>query len=111
MLGSGRLISPRAEAKPIPDQSSARLASQLNVGHELRSASPALENDLAAVERFELRPVPDAHNSQRSELSGQQLHQLVLAVRVQRRCRLIKHYDIRLVQEDPRESKTLFLTA
>src|SRR5262245_65084580 len=96
---SGCHLGSRAEAKPVPDQPSARLGSQLDIGHELRPASPALQNDLAAVECFKLRPVPDADNGQRGQLLREQFHQLVLAVRIERRRRLIKHHDVRLVQE------------
>ena len=46
-----------------------------------------------------------------SGCSRKQLHQLVLALGIERRCRLVKHDDVGLVQEDAREREALLLAA
>jgi hypothetical protein len=89
----------------------ARLMEQRYVGHELRTLAPALEGDLAAVERLELRPVRNANDGSCTEFRRQELHELVLAGRIERRCRLIEHDDGGPVEQDSRECQPLLLAA
>ena len=77
----------------------------------LRAAAPALEHDLPAVERLELGPMADADDRGRVELVGQQLHQFVLALGIERRGGLVQHDDVGPMQQDPRERESLLLAA
>ena len=92
-------------------RAAAGLDDQLDVGDQLRAVVPALEHDLAVVERLELGAVADADEGGGVELFGQQRHQLVLARRIERRGRLVEHDDVGLVQENAREGQPLLLAA
>ena len=98
--------------EPAFDETSmAWLMEQVYVGHELRALAPTLEGDLAAVERFELRPVRDADDGGRTELRRQELHELVLAGGIERGCRLIEHDDVGPMEQNSREGQSLLLAA
>ncbi len=51
----------------------------------------------------------DAHQRRTLRLLAQELHQLVLALGVERGGRLVQHDDIRIVQENKGERQTLLL--
>src|SRR5437764_13835032 len=88
---------PRGGRTPSQDASqeaSARLAFQPHVAHQPGAAAPALQNDLAVMEGFELGTVADAYQRCLARLPAQQLHQLVLASRVERRSGLVEHDDV-----------------
>ena len=87
------------------------LMEQVYVGHELRTLAPTLEGDLAAVERLELRPVCNADDGGCTELRRQELHHTVLAGRIERRCRLIEHDNVRPMEKNSRKCQSLLLAA
>src|SRR3569623_1437023 len=72
---------------------------QFDVADELGPALAPLQNDLAAVECFELRPVSHAEDGRGLQLIVDELHHLFLTGLIQRRGRFIEHNDVRLVQE------------
>ena len=55
--------------------------------------------------------MPDAHDRGRDELGREQLHQLVLARRIERRSCLVQHDDVRTAQQDARKREPLLLAA
>ena len=85
------------------------LMEQVYVGHELRALAPTLKGDLAAVKRFQLRPVRDADDGGRTEFRREEFHELVLAGGIERRCRFIEHDNVGPMEEDSREGQPLLL--
>ena len=53
----------------------------------------------------------DANQSRARQLLDERLHHLVLAVRVECGSRLVKHNDVRVVQEQTRKREALFFAA
>ena len=102
----GPAVQPAAQQAGAP-----RPAHQLDVADQLGPAAPALQHDLSVVERFELGPVADADQRGLFRLLAQELHQLVLALGIERGGRLVEHDDVRVVQEDAGEGETLLLAA
>ena len=87
--------------EPAFDETSmAWLMEQVYVGHELRALAPTLKGDLAAVKRFQLRPVRDAEDGGRTEFRREEFHELVLAGGIERRCRFIEHDNVGPMEED-----------
>ena len=63
------------------------------------------------MERLKLRPVTDAEHGRFFQMLSQQNHKLILTGRIKRGSRLVKNNDIRLLQDQPRESQPLLFTA
>ena len=63
------------------------------------------------VECLELWPVRYAHDGGMRKALGHECHQMSLARRVERRCRLIHDDDIRLMQQQAHEGETLTFAA
>jgi len=84
---------------------------EIDIANQLCAALAPLQHDLAAVEGLQLGTVSDADNGGLRQFLDHHLHHLVLALLVERRGRLVKHDDVRVVQEQTRESEPLFFTA
>src|SRR5262249_25518395 len=93
-----------------PDQGFATWI-EVDVAYQLGAAATPLKRDLAAVEFFQLRTMPDADDGRCLELIRQHLHHLVLAVRIECGSGFVEHDDLRLMQENPRKGHTLLLAA
>jgi hypothetical protein len=83
----------------------------MDVADEARRAALALEDDLAAVERLELGPVADADDGRVLELVGEQGHELVLALGIERGGRFVEDDDVGPMQQEPSEGEALPLSA
>jgi hypothetical protein len=60
---------------------------------------------------FEFGPMADADDGRSFELLRQELHQLILTLRIEGRRCLIEQDDIRPMEEDSRKPQALFLPA
>ena len=106
-LGLGPAAATAAPPRPPPLATSLR---EGDVACQLGPAAPALQHDLA-LWNFELGPVADADDGRLRAALAEELHQLFLALRIERRRRFVHHDDVRLVQEDAGEGEALLLAA
>jgi len=65
------------------------------------------KRDLAVMECLSFRPVCNADDGGCAEVLGQKFHQLILARRIERRCRLIENNDVRPMKQDTSECELL----
>ncbi len=84
---------------------------EVDIADEFCAAFASCEHDLAAVKIFKLGAMRDTDQRRIRQFLDQRLHHLVLAFGVERRGRLVKHDDVRVVQEQTRESEPLFFAA
>src|SRR5258708_40022425 len=112
-LGSCRLVRCRlAMAQEAAQQPALALArNEIDVADEFGAALAALEHDLAAVEGLKLGAMADADDSGFGQLPGHELHHLVLALFIECRGGLVKHDDVGVMQEQPREGESLLFTS
>jgi hypothetical protein len=97
--------------QPASDQSARIILFQMDIADEAGGAAPAFKHNLSAMKQFEFRTVADADQRRMIRLPNQQLHELVLALRIQCSSRFVENDDVRLLKDNPRECKTLLFTA
>ena len=89
----------------------ARDEGEIFVADEARAAGLVLQHELALMEGFELGPVADADQRRLGNLLVDELHQLFLALGIERRGGLVQHDQVGLVDDQPREGEALLLAA
>ena len=98
-----RLLGP---TQPSAKQPPFALAGhKVDIADESCSALASCQHDFAAVKILKLGSMRDANQSRARQLLDERLHHLVLAVCVECRSRLVKHNDVRVVQEQTRKSE------
>src|SRR5215813_14670798 len=90
--GDGRFFGPGAPPHPSPHALTQRFARQLDVAYQLGASRTPLERDLTRVEGLELGTMADAQERYFGAVN-EQLHEPILALRIERRRGLIKHDD------------------
>src|SRR6266404_3364387 len=81
------------------------------VAREARTVGMVLEDELAGVKRLQLGAMADAHHCRFRQTLEDELHQVLLARRVERRRRLVHDDDVGAMDEDAREREPLLLAA
>jgi len=109
-LGVLRLVLTLAVPAQPTLQQPARLRNKIDIGHELGGFAAPLQDDLAAVEGFELGTMADADDG-RSFEAGENFHQFILARGIERRGCLVEDDGIRPMQHYARKSQALLLAA
>lgn len=83
----------------------------IDVTDEPCTALTPLQRDFTAMKSFELGAVPDADNGDLGQLADQGFHDVVQALLIECRRRLIKNDDIRIVKQETGKSEPLLFAA
>src|SRR5262249_5088152 len=104
-------LAQSATPQPIGDQAALPFGYHLTVVYNFAPAAMALEHNLPVMKRLQFRTMAHADNGCCRQFPRQKFHQVVLAFRIECRCCFIKHDDIGSMQENTRESQSLFFSA
>src|SRR5262245_54799489 len=109
MCRLARLLGPTQPAAKQPPFALAR--HEVDIANEFCTALASCQHDFTAVKILKLGTMRDADQSRARQLLDERLHHLVLTFRVERGSCFVKHDDVRVVQEQARESEALFFAA
>jgi hypothetical protein len=76
---------------------------QMDIADEAGATAPAFKYDLSGMTQSEFGAVAHADQRRMVQFPHQQLHELVLALRVQCSGRFVEDDDVRVLKDNPRE--------
>jgi hypothetical protein len=84
---------------------------QMDIADEAGATAPAFKYNLSGMKQFEFGTMAHADQCRMVRFPNQQLHELVLALRIQCSGRFVEDDDVRVLKDNARECKTLLFTA